>query len=156
MKRCWDCGESKPLAEFYKDVSRYDGVTSRCKPCHRRATNASRKRHPTRTRDSNIRRRLGIGAEEYDALCEKFWHRQKGICLICGGILSPKTWNLDHDHATGYFRGLLCGPCNRGIGLFGEDCGRLVRAATYLRVAQEEQAQRGAAPAQESMRMGGI
>lgn len=37
------------------------------------------------------------------------WH--EGRCAACG----PASWKLqaDHDHDTGYLRGLLCEGCNR-------------------------------------------
>jgi len=51
------------------------------------------------------------------------------MCKIC--LKAPAT-DLDHDHATREARSLLCGDCNRGLGLFREDRDRLRRAATYL------------------------
>jgi hypothetical protein len=54
-----------------------------------------------------------------------------GICDICQR--SPKKrLHLDHDHASGAFRGWLCQQCNHALGLFGESAARLQRAVAYL------------------------
>jgi len=39
---------------------------------------------------------------------------QGGVCAICRNA-SGQTLHVDHDHKTGYARGLLCRDCNRGI-----------------------------------------
>lgn len=39
---------------------------------------------------------------------------------------------LDHDHATGAFRGWLCSNCNAGLGFYKDSPERLRAAADYL------------------------
>ena len=64
---------------------------------------------------------------------------QEGVCALC---LKPETSKrddgseqllaVDHDHATGRIRGLLCQRCNTGLGLFRDDPEALERAAEYV------------------------
>lgn len=61
-----------------------------------------------------------------------------GLCDICGRAPQatekrPGRLNIDHDHRTGKFRGLLCGLCNRAIGMLGDDPKVLASAIEYLR-----------------------
>lgn len=56
---------------------------------------------------------------------------KNGPCEICGTIATPL--HFDHDHVTGLFRGWLCGPCNRALGMMRDDPLRLELAARYLR-----------------------
>ena len=58
-KTCAKCGESKPAAEFFKDCSRRDGLSSRCKPCK----NTSNKNY----RDANIEKVRAKQAEWHKA-----------------------------------------------------------------------------------------
>jgi hypothetical protein len=58
-------------------------------------------------------------------------HDHLGACEICGDVFK-KTPHLDHDHATGKFRGWLCAKCNTGLGLFRDDCDLLACAISYL------------------------
>ena len=52
-------------------------------------------------------------------------------CEICGRTFSDiPQW--DHNHATGAFRGWLCGSCNRGLGLLGDSPDTVRAALHYL------------------------
>jgi hypothetical protein len=86
--------------------------------------------------------RYGLTQETYDALLAE----QGGGCAICKSP-DPKTqhgfWHADHDHACcpsrdqytcgKCLRGLLCGPCNTGLGQFDDDPVRLKAAIEYLK-----------------------
>jgi hypothetical protein len=81
-----------------------------------------------------------LTVEQYDAMYEQ----QGGCCAICGDL--KESWEpgvgiegrdrflvVDHCHAQGHVRGLLCGNCNHGLGKFKDDIARLLAAAEYLR-----------------------
>jgi len=72
----------------------------------------------------------GIDIKEYNRLFEI----QHGKCAICGKHQTEekKALSVDHCHATGAVRGLLCGNCNRGIGMLGDDIENLKCAIIYL------------------------
>jgi hypothetical protein len=79
--------------------------------------------------------RRGVTGVEYDAMLE----RQGGVCAIChqpetrkakGG--TPYTLGVDHNHATGQIRDLLCMTCNSAIGLAADDPMLLRAMADYL------------------------
>lgn len=61
---------------------------------------------------------------------------QAGLCAICCcrlGSDSKSAMHIDHDHATGVVRGLLCVRCNIGIGMFDENADSFQRAIAYLK-----------------------
>ena len=69
-------------------------------------------------------------------LAKQRWRRPADTaqrCAICGDPpKADKRLSLDHDHATGLDRGLLCQPCNIGLGQFRDDPHRLLSAVVYL------------------------
>jgi hypothetical protein len=56
---------------------------------------------------------------------------QKNCCAICNRLMSSPC--VDHDHETRTVRDLLCGNCNRALGLFQDDALIVAKAAEYLR-----------------------
>jgi len=52
-----------------------------------------------------------------------------GKCALCG---EEQKLVVDHDHATGSVRALLCHRCNRGLGHFQDNVDLLDAAKTYL------------------------
>lgn len=75
-------------------------------------------------------RKYGLTLEQYDFL----WKLQGERCGLCGRE-EPRgrNWSIDHDHASGRVRGILCSPCNAGIGLLQDDPDLLLLAARYIR-----------------------
>ena len=53
-----------------------------------------------------------------------------GVCEICG--LSKKKMVVDHDHETNIARGVLCAPCNWGLGSFLDNPDLLRQSALYI------------------------
>lgn len=77
-----------------------------------------------------IRVTYGITVEDYD----KIFDEQGGSCKICGKHQSQINRRLciDHDHATGKVRGLLCNSCNKVLGHSFENITILNNCIKYL------------------------
>jgi hypothetical protein len=87
---------------------------------------ASLRRHQLRVK----LRKMGISRGSYEALLVE----QRGVCAICKRPCEQNSrLAIDHDHATGRVRGLLCARCNIGLGYFLDDPLRLQAALEYLR-----------------------
>jgi hypothetical protein len=73
----------------------------------------------------------GLTPDDYDRLLTAQGER----CAICQAYdpgPDRHTFVVDHDHDTGRVRGLLCGPCNMGLGLLGDHVGSIAAALHYL------------------------
>jgi hypothetical protein len=114
---CRSCKEAKPLADFHRNHRCTGGRISRCKTCCKASTD---------TKSKWLKTRYGISREQFDAMLA----RQDGRCAICARPMEKPF--VDHCHKTGVVRGLLCGPCNSAIGLFGENRETMERAIAYL------------------------
>ena len=82
--------------------------------------------------------RYKLKLSEYEAL----WQAQGGKCAGCEGrfahprdkdMILAKRQEVDHDHATGKVRGLLCRGCNDFLGKIKDDKARLLRLEAYLK-----------------------
>jgi hypothetical protein len=88
-------------------------------------------------RRNKLRQQYSLTEEQYDEMNA----RQNGLCAICGKpetrqhkrSSSPDRLSVDHDHATGKNRELLCFQCNLLIGYAHDDAEVLERAAAYLK-----------------------
>lgn len=136
MKRCSRCRLEQPLEHFHKDSTRRDKHSVYCKACTK-AKSQLRYREGLDHQTSEQRRhywyvfKYGITLEEYQVL----ERQQDGLCAICGQLnYDGRPLVVDHDHSTGAVRGLLCHPCNRGLGQFKDDYSLVAKAAAYLAV----------------------
>lgn len=76
--------------------------------------------------------RYGVTIEQYEAM----YRAQNGACAICHRQnISGRRLAVDHHHATGKIRGLLCSRCNTGIGQFNEAPQIMAAAINYLRMS---------------------
>jgi hypothetical protein len=121
-KWCGDCDKVLPLDEFVRTVASASGYSAYCKPCHNTRSRLSREKAGG-SRTYHLTRRYGITAAEADYLLSE----QGGLCAICKAAPAK---HVDHDHATGAVRALLCFNCNGGLGQFKDDP-RLLHAAAY-------------------------
>ncbi len=147
LKRCNKCGKVKPLSEFYIHNKRGRPVRKHtCTPCllkeqkaFRRAYFEKHGRNPPRDqRNHSLKKLYGISTEDYARMVEE----QGGLCAICAqppvGGRGYKLLHVDHDHATGKIRQLLCGRCNTMIGQAKENPAILLAAAEYLQKHQSD------------------
>ncbi|WP_181726646.1 endonuclease domain-containing protein [Micromonospora provocatoris] len=123
---CADCGTVKPVADFPRNRSDSTGYATYCKPCHNHRTRETKQRLYGGDREYHLRRRYEVGEKEFQELLAE----QGGVCAICR---RPDPEHLDHDHRTGWVRGILCFNCNGGLGQFKDNADVLARAITYLR-----------------------
>lgn len=62
-----------------------------------------------------VKKQQKWSSRDYEKERVKLFKQQKGCCAICNKPQSQfkRRLNLDHNHATGQIRGLLCYYCNK-------------------------------------------
>lgn len=98
-----------------------------CSPACRAADWYKHDHNKDRQRDTILRRLYGITLLQYQQM-EK---EQGGGCAICGGK-GKRRLAVDHCHATGKPRALLCDNCNTALGSLRDDPLLLRKAIEYL------------------------
>lgn len=107
-------------------VGRYKkGACRACSRGRKEEKRAYKRAHPERVANWELHRKYGISSTEKQAMSV----RQNHSCRICK---ERKPLVVDHNHATGFIRGLLCNTCNRAVGLFRDSSLYLRSAADYL------------------------
>lgn len=104
-----------------------------CKSCRLEKRREYSRKYPERIRNTDLQQRYGITLDDYNAM----FARQEGKCAICG--TGDKKLVVDHDHATGRVRRLLCSLCNAMLGCARENIQNIAYAIAYLHADQHPQ-----------------
>ena len=154
-KRCSKCGLDKSTEDFGSCARSGDGLQPWCRACYKDYSKARQQDPEAHARDlayskmkyerykasgmggfrqkvSRLKCTFGLTMEQYIQMAMA----QNNVCAICGQPASRDgkdcCLDVDHDHATGKIRGLLCKNCNIGLGNLGDSSERLRKAADYL------------------------
>ena len=126
IRKCSKCHEEKRLTEY----------NTNCSGSHGFDKDKIRLRRPE-CRDCT--KQAGQGKKEAVKLAKSLGISHKapeGIkCELCN-----KTKNIvfDHDHEKNVFRGWLCDPCNRSMGVLGDNAKSLLKTVAYLSKGNNE------------------
>lgn len=143
-KWCPTCRNWLPFSAFCLNRGKKDGLQGLCKECKNRRSRETSV--PAIDRDRQLRINYGITSKQYDRMLEE----QNGVCACCGQpetrkaagrnarIYSDRVAPLvvDHDHAKGNVRALLCGDCNTALGNMKEDPERIKKLLAYAEWCQ--------------------
>lgn len=133
-KICSKCKKAKEKKEFSARTARASGKASWCKGCLNKWRTEHREKNRKKFQDyefkRGLRRNYGLTVDQYNELLI----RQNGCCACCGKHESEfkRRLHVDHDHASGQVRALLCTECNPGLGYFKHSIKRLEMAIRYL------------------------
>jgi hypothetical protein len=129
-KNCCKCNRWLPHSEFGR---RGPGRQAKfnlsvyCRECQKEISAPNQRR--------TVLGKYKVSPERYEEILDA----QNNCCAICGQAErvkmngKPMSLALDHDHATGQVRGILCHSCNLGIGALRDDIERLSAAIKYLK-----------------------
>lgn len=136
MRQCKKCHKYKDARSFTKNKNCLNGIEHTCRQCTTKKALKWEYANIDKHQNSYYASRFGINKEKYDAMFKE----QGGVCAICkqpskdttpkGNI---KRLSVDHCHETGIVRGLLCRPCNLGLGHFLDKVSYFENAIAYLK-----------------------
>lgn len=131
-KLCRGCHRVLGISNFRLKRNTVSGVQSRCRTCVSSVQRKRIRRYQKTTRAQRLRHKYNLSIAEFEQMCRE----QHDACAICLRP-TPKLF-VDHCHATGHIRGLLCRTCNTGLGFFRDNIQSLERAIKYLLQSQKE------------------
>ena len=128
---CTKCLISKPVSEYHKKNT-VRGHDTWCKPCKKDYRHdyflKNQEREQRRSREKAWK---GMGIDLSYETFLKMVEENNGKCEICGAE-EGTSLHVDHCHEKHHIRGLLCGPCNKGLGQFKDNPYLLKQAYYYL------------------------
>lgn len=86
-------------------------------------------------KNASLKHNYGITLEDYNLMFKK----QNGKCFICNTL--KNVLHVDHCHTTNKVRGLLCGNCNKALGLLKDNIDILQTAINYLNLHEKKEDQ---------------
>lgn len=138
LKKCSRCGIEKPETEFSLRMSTKNGLMPRtfCMTCEG-GKFADSEESKAYQKQWKMMDRYGVTPEQVQAMGEA----QEWVCPISGTDIREKYY-IDHDHATGKVRQLLCFHCNVGLGHFKDSTELMTKAITYLEQHSDKSSER--------------
>lgn len=132
---CTRCRTDKPDDSFAVDVRYKRGRKNWCKECsagYHKEWSGKKKPEERRSLRRRYNRQHNFGIDE--AALSRQIAEQGGMCAVCRkSVVTPRISHIDHCHATGRIRGVLCRKCNIGLGWFYDDHESLLRASGYVK-----------------------
>ncbi len=143
--RCIGCGKKYHADRYVNQKEKISGQIAAYRAGNKdklneagkvwRSKNPDKVKHYQRT--TNLKKNFGLSIADYEKMAEA----QNNACAIC---LTPETFvhkakgqvarlAVDHCHASGKIRKLLCANCNRALGLFNDNPYIMEFAAKYIR-----------------------
>ena len=126
-KRCYRCNGPRDGSQVNCSACRVIQAEQKKSPQGRASLAAWRKTPQGKAyiRWNRIKMKYGLSRDEYLALAESQFYK----CAICQ---ESRPLVVDHDHTSGLVRGLLCKPCNVGLGFFKDSIYLMGQAQRYL------------------------
>ena len=120
IRKCSKCDEEKRLTEYRTNTSGSHGFDKEkirlrrpeCIDCTKKAAKG---------KDEAVKLAKSLGISHKAPEGTK--------CELCN---ATKNLVFDHDHEKNEFRGWLCDPCNRSMGVLGDNANSLLKTVAYL------------------------
>lgn len=149
MRTCCRCGEEKVITEFPFQNKQKNQRMYWCGECKRKYQRERYRREPKKVKEAVMKWHKGHRFNT--CLIASRAHAKKkgyvpcvatpreievaftGKCHVCGvpEMECRTRLHLDHDHATGVFRGWLCRKCNTALGLLEDSPERALALMKY-------------------------